>query len=81
MEKYVSWPFSRESEMSDTPCKPIFVQSLMDATLNEGDKLKLHAAINALPEPEVSETSHFIRARCRDDFLSRRLFGTEIIFR
>ena len=46
--------------MSDTPSKPIFVQSLMDATLHEGDKLKLHAAINAHPEPEVSETWPFM---------------------
>ena len=39
--------------MSDTPCKPVFVQPLLDITLNEGEKLKLHAAINAHPEPEV----------------------------
>ncbi|CAF0743307.1 unnamed protein product [Adineta steineri] len=42
-----------ESEMSDTPCKPIFVQPLLDTTINEGQKLKLHAAINAHPEPEI----------------------------
>ncbi|CAF1627883.1 unnamed protein product, partial [Adineta ricciae] len=42
-----------ESEMSDTPCKPIFVQPLLDVTINEGQKLKLHAAINAHPEPEI----------------------------
>jgi hypothetical protein len=45
--------FKRESEMSDTPCKPVFVQPLLDTTINEGDKLRLHAAINAHPEPEV----------------------------
>ena len=39
--------------MSDTPCKPLFVQPLLDTTINEGEKLKLHAAINAHPEPEV----------------------------
>jgi hypothetical protein len=39
--------------MSDTPCKPVFVQPLLDTTINEGEKLKLHAAINAHPEPEV----------------------------
>ncbi|CAF0886808.1 unnamed protein product [Rotaria sp. Silwood1] len=42
-----------ESEMSDTPCKPVFVQPLLDTTINEGEKLKLHAAINAHPEPEI----------------------------
>ncbi|CAF2499044.1 unnamed protein product [Rotaria sp. Silwood2] len=42
-----------ESEMSDTPCKPIFVQPLRDITIHEGQKLKLHAAINAHPEPEI----------------------------
>ncbi|UJR28306.1 hypothetical protein I4U23_009551 [Adineta vaga] len=42
-----------ESEMSDTPCKPIFVQPLLDTMINEGQKLKLHAAINAHPEPEI----------------------------
>jgi len=41
--------------MSDTPCKPIFVQPLLDTTINEGQKLKLHAAINAHPEPEVKQ--------------------------
>jgi hypothetical protein len=41
--------------MSDTPCKPVFVQSLRDTTINEGQKLKLHAAINAHPEPEVEK--------------------------
>ncbi|CAF3636008.1 unnamed protein product [Rotaria sordida] len=47
--------FSRtpESEMSDTPCKPVFVQPLRDITINEGQKLRLHAAINAHPEPEI----------------------------
>ena len=39
--------------MSDTPCKPVFVQPLRDITIHEGQKLKLHAAINAHPEPEV----------------------------
>lgn len=39
--------------MSDTPCKPVFVQPLLDVTITEGQKLKLHAAINAHPEPEV----------------------------
>jgi len=47
--------FSSESEMSDTPCKPVFVQPLLDITINEGQKLKLHAAINAHPEPEVKK--------------------------
>jgi len=41
--------------MSDTPCKPVFVQPLLNTTINEGQKLKLHAAINALPEPEVEK--------------------------
>jgi hypothetical protein len=41
--------------MSDTPCKPVFVQPLRDITINEGQKLKLHAAINAHPEPEVKQ--------------------------
>jgi hypothetical protein len=48
-----SFHFKSESELSDTPCKPVFVQSLLDITINEGEKLKLHAAINANPEPEV----------------------------
>jgi hypothetical protein len=39
--------------MSDTPSKPVFVQSLFDVNINEGEKLKLHAAMNAYPEPEV----------------------------
>jgi hypothetical protein len=39
--------------MSDTPCKPVIVQPLRDTKINEGEKLKLHAAINAHPEPEV----------------------------
>lgn len=42
--------------MSDTPCKPLFVQPLRDTTINEGQKLKLHAAINAHPEAEVRRT-------------------------
>jgi hypothetical protein len=42
--------------MSDTPSKPVFVQSLVDTTINEGDKLKLRAAINAHPEPEVNKS-------------------------
>jgi hypothetical protein len=42
--------------MSDTPCKPIFVQSLVDATINEGETLKLRAALNAHPEPEVNQS-------------------------
>jgi len=41
--------------MSDTPSKPNFVQSLRDTTINEGEKLKLNAAINAHPEPEVKK--------------------------
>jgi hypothetical protein len=40
--------------MSDTPSKPVFVQLLRDTTINEGQKLKLHAAVNAHPEPEVT---------------------------
>ena len=39
--------------MSDTPSKPIIVQPLRDVNINEGETLKLHAAINAYPEPEV----------------------------
>ena len=39
--------------MSDTPCKPVFVQPLRDVVVNEGQKLKITAAINAHPEPEV----------------------------
>ncbi|CAF3449488.1 unnamed protein product [Rotaria socialis] len=42
-----------ESEMSDTSCRPVFVQPLRDTTITEGQKLKLHAAINAHPEPEI----------------------------
>ncbi|CAF1127621.1 unnamed protein product [Adineta steineri] len=42
-----------ESEMSDTPMKPVFVQPLRDTSINEGQQLKLHAAINAHPEPEI----------------------------
>ncbi|CAF1249492.1 unnamed protein product [Adineta ricciae] len=42
-----------ESELSDTPSKPVFVQSLRDTTINEGQKLKLNAAVNAHPEPEI----------------------------
>jgi len=49
----------RESEMSDTPCKPVFVQPLLDVNINEGQKLKLHAAINAYPEPEVKKNFEF----------------------
>jgi hypothetical protein len=41
--------------MSDTPCKPVFVQPLRDITINEGEKLKLHAAVNSHPEPEVNK--------------------------
>ena len=44
--------------MAETHCKPVFVQSLMDTTVNEGQKLKLHAAINAQPEPEVKQQQH-----------------------
>lgn len=44
----------RESEMSDTTSKPIFIQPLLDTIINEGDKLKLHAAVKAYPEPEVN---------------------------
>ncbi len=43
--------------MSDTPCKPVFVQPLRDITINEGEKLKLHAAVNSHPEPEVNKTN------------------------
>ncbi|CAF4314025.1 unnamed protein product, partial [Rotaria magnacalcarata] len=32
---------------------PVFVQPLRDTTITEGQKLKLHAAINAHPEPEI----------------------------
>jgi len=46
--------------MSDTPCKPVFVQPLLDITINEGEKLKLHAAINAHPEPEVNKINSSI---------------------
>jgi hypothetical protein len=52
--------FSSESEMSDTPCKPVFVQPLLDLSINEGNKLKLHAAINAHPEPEVKNIFIFL---------------------
>jgi hypothetical protein len=45
--------------MSDTPCKPVFVQPLLDVNINEGQKLKLHAAINAYPEPEVKKNFEF----------------------
>jgi hypothetical protein len=48
--------------MSDTPCKPVFVQSLLDITIIEGQKLKLHAAINAQPEPEVKEILLFFNS-------------------
>ena len=43
--------------MSDTPCKPVFVQPLRDTTITEGQKLKLHAAVKANPEPEVNDLS------------------------
>jgi hypothetical protein len=46
--------------MSDTPCKPVFVQPLLDLSINEGNKLKLHAAINAHPEPEVIKIFIFL---------------------
>jgi hypothetical protein len=52
--------FKSESELSDTPCKPVFVQSLLDITINEGEKLKLHAAINANPEPEVKNKIFYL---------------------
>ncbi|CAF3985915.1 unnamed protein product, partial [Rotaria magnacalcarata] len=42
-----------ESEMSETLCKPTIVQPLLDTNINEGEKLKLHAAINGHPEPEI----------------------------
>ena len=48
--------------MSDTPSKPVFVQPLVDTTINEGDKLKLRAAINAHPEPEVKRKSIICRS-------------------
>ncbi|CAF4945620.1 unnamed protein product, partial [Rotaria magnacalcarata] len=38
--------------MFNTSCRPVFVQPLRDTTITEGQKLKLHAAINAHPEPE-----------------------------
>jgi len=62
--------------MSDTPCKPVFVQSLRDTTINEGQKLKLHAAINAHPEPEVFL---FFKNFLELIFICR-LFGIVIIF-
>ena len=48
---------SREADISDTLCKPVFVQTLLDVTTNEGDKLRLRAAVNAHPEPEVRRSS------------------------
>ncbi|CAF4868326.1 unnamed protein product, partial [Rotaria magnacalcarata] len=38
---------------SETLCKPTIVQPLLDTNINEGEKLKLHAAINGHPEPEI----------------------------
>jgi hypothetical protein len=63
--------------MSDTPCKPVFVQPLLDTTINEGEKLKLHAAINAHPEPEVRINLFFFSINL---LFFRRLFGIEIMF-
>lgn len=48
-----------ESEISDVLCKPVFVQTLFDTTINEGDRLRLRAAVNAHPEPEVKTTNDF----------------------
>ena len=62
--------------MSDTPCKPVFVQPLLDVTIAEGQKLKLHAAINAHPEPEVREKTS---KNVSFSFFFTRLFGIEII--
>lgn len=67
--------------MSDTPCKPVFVQPLLDAFITEGQKLKLHAAINAHPEPEVNTKFEKISSFIYNiSFFFRRLFGIEIIF-
>jgi len=39
--------------MSNTPTKPVFIQTLTDITLVEGAQLKLRAALSAHPEPEI----------------------------
>jgi hypothetical protein len=61
--------------MSDTPCKPVFVRLLVDTTINEGEKLRLHAAINAHPEPEVKKYISFfyfiILVFCQDYLVSK----------
>ena len=44
-----SFPCS-DSDMSDTPCKPVIIQPLRDTSLVEGQKLKLHAAVRAHPD-------------------------------
>lgn len=51
--------------MSDTPCKPVILQPLRDVNINEGETLKLHAAINAHPEPEVNESVVFFPTKMR----------------
>ena len=74
--------FVSESEMSDTPSQPVFVQPLLDTTLNEGQKLKLHAAINAHPEPEVKYLVLLSKNVSRFFFVfdKCRLFGIITIF-
>lgn len=47
--------------MSDVLCKPVFVQTLFDTSINDGDRLRLRAAINAHPEPEVKENERFFK--------------------
>ena len=56
---YIFFSYRRESELSDTPHKPVFAQLLTDTTIIEGERLKLSAAINAHPEPEVKANFHF----------------------
>ena len=68
-----------DSEMSDTPCKPVFVQPLLDTILVEGQKLKLHAAVRAHPEPEVSEID--AQSRVLHRAVGFRSFGIVTIFR
>lgn len=67
--------------MSDTPCKPVILQPLRDVNINEGETLKLHAAINAHPEPEVKEILFSLKMRYQSiGFFDFRLFGIEMIF-
>ena len=66
--------------MSDTVNKPVFVQTLVDTTINEGEKLKLRAAINAHPEPEVNLYFAEKDRKNRVFPFLQRLFGIEIIF-